>query len=148
MSAALPASLSFGHPLMMHVVFSIFAKVFGSSVASLHVCNLLYSYLLSLGTYLLAYQLSKDRLLSLNSFLLFLMQPIVSALSTQILLEVFLAMNNIFALLFYMRKHYVLAIVFCVFGLLTIETGLVLAQESICQLGYHINVGGFEHPGF
>jgi hypothetical protein len=125
--SALPASLSFGHPLMMHVVFSLFAKVFGPSVASLHVCNLLLTYLLSLGAYLLAYQLSKDRLLSLISFLLFLMQPMVLALSTQILLEVFLAMNTIFALLFYMRKQYVLATMFCVFGLLTKETGLVLA---------------------
>ena len=136
MPAALPASLSFGHPLMMHVVFSLFAKVFGPSVASLHVCNLLFTYLLSLGTYLLAYQLSKDRLLSLISFLLFLMQPMVLALSTQILLEVFLAMNTIFALLFYMRKHYVLAIVFCVFGLLTKETGLVLAIAFLTHRVY------------
>lgn len=134
--SALPASLSFGHPLMMHVVCASFAKVFGSSVGSLHICNLLFTYLLSYGTYLLAFQLSKDRLTGVISFLLFLMQPMVLALSTQILLEVFLAMNTILALLFYMRKQYVLAVMFCVFGLLTKETGLVLAIAFLVHRVY------------
>lgn len=127
MPSAVPASMSYGHPLLMHVVMAGIMKVFGSSPFIMHLSTLVFTYLLSLGVYLLVYELSKDRTHGLFAFLILLAQPVVLALSTQVLLETFLTMHTVFSILFYIRRQYLLSVLFCVFGILTKETGLVLA---------------------
>ncbi len=127
MPSAVPASMSYGHPLLLHVVMASVMKIFGSSPLVMHLSTLVFTFLLSFGTYLLVMALSEDKLNALFAFVIVLAQPVVLALSAQVLLETFLAMHTVFAILFYIRRQYVLSVLFCVFGILTKETGLVLA---------------------
>ena len=131
--SAIPAESSYGHPLLVHFIMACVAKVFGSSVAVMHVTTLVFTFFLAWGTYLLAYFLSKNYSLAIGAFILCLAQPIVIAQSTQVLLEVFLAMTFVYAVYFYCREHYTFSVLFCVMAVLTKETGIVMAIAFIVQ---------------
>ncbi len=131
--SAIPPEASYGHPLLVHVVMASIAKVFGSSVAVMHTTTLIFTFFLAYGTYLLAYSLSKNYAISIFSYLLCLVQPIVIAQSTQVLLEIFLAMTCVYAVYFYTKEKYVLSAFFCVLSVLTKETGIVLPIAFMVQ---------------
>ncbi len=125
--SAVPADLSYGHPLLMHATMACVAELFGNTPTVMHCTTLLFTFLLALGVYFLALQLGLRPMAAVFAYTIFLFQPIVIAQSTQVLLEVFLALHTVYAILFYLRKQYVLSAVFTVFAVLTKETGLVLA---------------------
>lgn len=125
--SAVPPQMSYGHPLLLHVCMAAVLKLFGAQPFVMHSVTMLFTLLLSAGTYLLAFQVSRNRLTAMLAFLIFISQPVILAQSTQVLLEMFLCMHTVFAILFYLRKQYWPAILFCTAGILTKETGLVLA---------------------
>lgn len=131
---AVPPDLSYGHPLLMHATMACIAEVFGNTPTVMHIATLGFTFLLALGTYLLVVQLSSNHLIGLLSFVILLFQPIVIAQSTQVLLEVFLAMHTVYALLFYFRKQYALSAFFTLCAVMTKETGLVLAIAMMLVL--------------
>lgn len=125
--SAVPPELSYGHPLLMHATMATVAEIFGNTPTVMHCTTLVFTFLLALGVYFLALQLGLRPMAAVFSYVVFLFQPIVIAQSTQVLLEVFLALHTVYAILFYLRKQYVLSAIFTVFAVLTKETGLVLA---------------------
>jgi hypothetical protein len=131
--SAVPAKLSYGHPLLVHCMMACIASVFGSSVAVMHISTLVFTFLLAYGIYLLAFSLTKKWEVAVFSFLLCLAQPLVIAQSTQVLLEVFLAMTFVYAIYFYTKKKYIMSMCFCVMSVLTKETGLVIAIAFMVQ---------------
>lgn len=131
---AVPPDLSYGHPLLMHATMACIAEVFGNTPTVMHLTTLGFTFLLALGTYLLVVQLSSNHLIGLLSYVILLFQPIVIAQSTQVLLEVFLAMHTVYSLLFYFRKQYALSSFFTLCAVMTKETGLVLAIAMMLVL--------------
>ncbi len=125
--SAVPPDLSYGHPLLMHATMACIAEVFGNTPTVMHLTILGFTFLLALGTYFLALQLNAKPLVALMAYVIFLFQPITVAQSTQVLLEVFLAMHTVYALLFYFKKQYALSAFFTLCAVMTKETGLVLA---------------------
>lgn len=124
---AVPPDLSYGHPLLLHASMACVAEVFGNTPSVMHITTLAFTFILALGTYFLALELSAKPLIALFSYTIFLFQPITVAQSTQVLLEVFLALHTVYALLFYIRKQYALSAFFTICAVMTKETGLVLA---------------------
>lgn len=137
--SAVPAELSYGHPLLMHTCLALAGKVFGMEPVVMHAMVLFFTLMLSLGVYLLAKELSHgDTTTGLLAFFVFLVQPIVFAQSTQVVLEVFLAMHVVYAIYFHLRKNYLLSMLFTVFAVLTKETGLVLVIAMLCEAVYRL----------
>jgi hypothetical protein len=101
--------------------------VFSNTPTVMHLTTLGFTSLLALGTYLLALQLNAKPVVAIMAYVIFLFQPITVAQSTQVLLEVFLAMHTVYALLFYFKKQYALSAFFTLCAVMTKETGLVLA---------------------
>lgn len=131
---AVPPDLSYGHPLLMHATMACVAELFGNTPTVMHLTTLGFTFLLAFGTYLLVVNLSSNYLIGLLAFVILLFQPIVIAQSTQVLLEVFLAMHTVYALLFYFRKQFVLSAFFTLCAVMTKETGLVLAIAMMVVL--------------
>lgn len=129
--SSVPHQLSYGHPLLMHATMAGVARIFGCTVVVMHITTLVFTFLLALGTYLLAYTLTKNYTASVFAYLLLLAQPVLIAQSTQVLLEVFLAMHCVYAIYFYIRGKYYWACLFALFAVLTKETGLVLTIALI-----------------
>jgi hypothetical protein len=132
--SAVPPELSYGHPLFMHAFMATCIKLFGDDVYILHSITLLFTLLLAYGVYLLSLELISNKQIAVFSFLIFLVQPIVLAQSTQVLLEVLLALLSVYAILFYLRKNYIVAAIFCTLAVMTKETGLVLAIAFITHV--------------
>lgn len=124
--SSVPHQLSYGHPLLMHATMASVARIFGCTVVVMHSTTLVFTFFLALGTYLLAYELTKRYATAVFVYILLLAQPVLIAQSTQVLLEVFLAMHCVYAIYFYIRGKYYWSCVFAMFAVLTKETGLVL----------------------
>lgn len=131
---AVPPAMSYGHPLLMHATLAVVMSTISDSVFAMHFTTLVFTFITSLGVYLLALELTKNQVVALFSFAIFLIQPIVLAQSTQVVLEMFLTMHTVFSIYFFIKKKYFLSVLFCVFGILTKETGLVLAIALVSQV--------------
>jgi 4-amino-4-deoxy-L-arabinose transferase-like glycosyltransferase len=131
--SAVPAELSYGHPLMVHFIMANVASVFGCTPASMHITTLLFAFFMAFGTYLLAWSLTKNYTVAIIAYILCLAQPVVLAQSTQVLLEMFLALTFVYAIYFYTRQKYIYSVFFCVLAVLTKETGLVMAIAFMVQ---------------
>ena len=124
--SAIPANMSYGHPLLLHCIMASIATVFGSSVEVMHTSTMIFTVALAYGTYLLAYTLSKNHVIAMMAFLLCLAQPVVIAQSTQVLLETFLALCFVYAIYFHARERYGLSVLFATMAVMTKETGMVI----------------------
>ncbi|HEY1047736.1 MAG TPA: glycosyltransferase family 39 protein [Bacteroidia bacterium] len=134
--SSVPPELSYGHPLLLHVVLACISKVFGTSVEVMHFSMLIFTIVLAFGVFFLVNTITQKETTGIIAFFLFLIQPIVVAQSTQVVLEVFLAMHVVYALYFYLRGKYFVSMLFAVFAVLTKETGLVLAIALLTDTFY------------
>lgn len=134
MPSAVPPDLSYGHPLFMHTFMATVAKIFGNTPFVMHATTMCFTFILALGTYFLALQLGAKPLTALMAYIILLFQPVIVAQSTQVLLEVFLAVHTVFAILFYLRQKYLISAIFTIMAVLTKETGLVLAIALFMQV--------------
>jgi 4-amino-4-deoxy-L-arabinose transferase-like glycosyltransferase len=125
--SSVPPEISFGHPLLLPFLLSVVNELFGYSIPLMHACILLISLLLAFGTFLLAHYISKNNTIAFISMVILLFQPVFFAQSTLVLLEVFLTLNFVYALLYYLKGKYLLASIFASMAVLTKETGLVIA---------------------
>lgn len=125
--SSVPPEISFGHPLLLPFLLAVVCKVFGYSIPLMHGLILLISLLLAYGTFLLVKLISKSNVIALISMIILLFQPVFYAQSTLVLLEVFLTLNIIYALYFYIKGNVFIASIFVCMAVLTKETGLVIA---------------------
>lgn len=125
--SAVPPELSYGHPLLLHFLLACISKVFGTSVEVIHMSMVIFTIVLAYGVYLLTRTITQKETTGIIAYFVFLVQPIVVAQSTQVVLEVFLALHVVYALYFYLKEKYFLSMLFAVMAVLTKETGLVLA---------------------
>ena len=100
--SAVPAYISFGHPLLLLFINALWVKIFGFSPFVFHSLSIIITLLTAFGCYLLATQIAKNYTIGIITFVIFLFQPIVVAQSTQVLLEMLLTCNIVFAILFYL----------------------------------------------
>lgn len=125
--SAVPADISFGHPLLLMFINAFWVKVFGFSPFTFHALAIIITLLTALGSYLLATEISKSYTTGILAFIVFLFQPIVVAQSTQVLLEMLLTCTIVFALYFHIRGKFLYSVLCATLAVLTKETGLVLA---------------------
>ncbi len=125
--SAVPDYISFGHPLLLFFINALWAKLFGFSPLAFHSLSILITLSTALGSYLLASQITKNHVIGILAFVIFLFQPIVIAQSTQVLLEMLLTCTIVFAVLFYLKGQFVYSVIATSLAVLTKETGLVLA---------------------
>ncbi|MBP9187657.1 MAG: glycosyltransferase family 39 protein [Bacteroidia bacterium] len=125
--SAVPDYISFGHPLLLFFINALWVKMFGFSPLAFHSLSILITLCTAFGTYLLASQITKNYVIGILAFVIFLFQPIVIAQSTQVLLEMLLTCTIVFAIFFYLKNQFVYSAIVTSFAVLTKETGLVLA---------------------
>ncbi len=129
--AAVPEQISFGHPLFLLYSLALIAQTFGYSVELMHSTMLLIAVAFNIGTFLLVFRLFKNYAVACITMLIFMIQPLVIAQSTLVLLDLFIGFCSVYAILFYLNKKYLLASLFTTMALLTKETGLVLSIAII-----------------
>lgn len=125
--SAVPDYISFGHPLLLFFLQALWCKVFGISPLAFHSFSVLLALFTAIGTYLLSVEITKSKVVSMVAFCLFLIQPIVVAQSTQVVLEMLLTCTVVYAIYFFVKNNYTYAALFSTLAVLTKETGLVLA---------------------
>jgi 4-amino-4-deoxy-L-arabinose transferase-like glycosyltransferase len=125
--SAVPDNISFGHPLLLFFINAIWVKIFGISPLAFHSLSIVITLFTAFGCYILAIQITRNYIVGILSFVIFLFQPIVVAQSTQVLLEMLLTCTIVFALYFHIRGKFLYSVLCATLAVLTKETGLVLA---------------------
>lgn len=126
--SAIPPQMSYGHPLLLHACMAAAQSLFGPGIAVMHGVTLMFTLILGWFVYKLAAHFAgDDKIMPAFAVTWFFFQPVVVAQSTQVLLEMFLTMHTVISLYFYINRKYTLSVLFCAAGIMTKETGLVLA---------------------
>lgn len=125
--SAVPDNISFGHPLLLFFINAIWVKIFGISPLAFHSLSIVITLFTAFGCYILSIQITRNYIVGILSFMIFLFQPIVVAQSTQVLLEMLLTCTIVFALYFHIRGKFLYSVLCATLAVLTKETGLVLA---------------------
>jgi 4-amino-4-deoxy-L-arabinose transferase-like glycosyltransferase len=132
---ALPVDLTRGHPLLFHVLNASWIRVFGNTLFSVHIFNLLIACTLVFVIYLFGKKYYSEPVGTAAAYVLFL-QPVFLSQSTLVLPEVMLGLFCLLALYFFLQDKYPGYLLFASAALLTKETGL--AVVATCGLFFLI----------
>jgi len=136
MPGSLPVNYLRGHPLFFFASNALWIRIFGDSLISIHLFNLLISCILIFITYLFGKKYFNDFIGFSSSFILCL-QPIFLAQSTMVLPEVMLTLFCVLALYFYFQHKLIWYSIFACLATLTKETGVVVIL--VCCIIFLIN---------
>jgi len=117
--------LTRGHPLLFYFLSALWVKIFGTSLTMVHLFPLMISVALLIAVSIVAFELF-DKATAMAATLLFGLQAVFLAQSTQLLPEVMLALWTLLTAYAYFTKKWVLFAVFSVLLVMTKETGMVL----------------------
>ena len=122
---AIDAYLYRGHPTFFYFITTVWMKIFGPTLVSIHSFFLIVSILLVFAVYKLG-QFIGGKTVALLASVSLLLTPLFIAQAGFLLPEVMLALFSVLAVYFYLRKKIILEIICCSLILLTKETGLVI----------------------
>lgn len=132
---SLPVGLYRGHPLLFHFLNASWLKIFGNTLESVHLFNLLVSCALIFAVFMFCKKYYSEKAGVAASFALCL-QPVFIAQSTLALPEVMLALFCLLALYAFLQNNYAWYFVFACAATLTKETGIAIILA--CGLIYFI----------
>lgn len=121
---ALPLNIAKGHPLFFFFLYSVWMKIFGSTVTVVHILSLL----ISVSTLLAIYFMVKkhvNQTAALISMAFMSVQSLFLAQATLALPEVLITLFLIVSIDFYLRKKYLLFALVASLMVLTKETSIV-----------------------
>jgi len=122
---ALPIDYSRGHPLFFHFFGALWAKVFGSSLISLHSFALTVSVFLLVVSFKFAKEFFSEKIAFITVLTLSL-QPIFLAQSVLVLPEVMLALFSLLTIYYYLKKKFIWYFIFGTALIMTKESGVVV----------------------